>query len=187
MRIASCLSLLVGVLILGYAEQASAGVNVSALAGYGMPGQPAGDDLMRFGVGARLGYTLPIIPLYFGASSTFHMGSKDDLPGAQNNYLNYHALEFGAELGLAGVGIRPYLMAGIADVNTDRDADGGFLSPAFGAGLAPYYNIIDTAIFDLFIGLDARFIYLTTQIDGPDGSQQITKFPVYLEVGGRLF
>jgi hypothetical protein len=180
-------ALAAAIVTLTFTSTASASVAASAFGGYGLPKEASGEDLFRLGLGGRLGYTFPLIPLYFGASSTLHLGSADDEPDAETNALSYHCLEFGADLEILSVGLRPYLMAGVADVVTTRDVDGGFLSPAVGVGVAPYYNIIDSALFDLFVGLDWRFVVLTHELDNGDNSTQITRFPLYLELGARLF
>jgi hypothetical protein len=163
---------------------ARADLSAGIFAGTAVPSKSDGDDLFRLGLGARAGYSFPI-PIYIGAATTFHMGSKDDGEGAANR-LSYHTLELGLELKLAAFGVRPYTFAGAAKVTSTRDIDGGFWSPCYGLGIAPWWSFLRTPVIDAFIGLDIRAISLTHLLENGDTQQGITRLPIYLQAGVRL-
>ncbi|SRR5690606_16050164 len=180
----SLLAVGVGLAALSFGSTAAAEISAAAFVGTGLSGE-AGEDLMGFGVGARAGYTM-LIPIYLGVAASLHQGTADDEPGAINNSMSYYGAEAGVQLELGSFGIRPYLMAGLADVETTRDVDGGFLSPYLGVGVTPYWTFLDLPGIDLSVGLDLRYLQTTSSIDNGDNEGPATALPLYLTVGASF-
>ena len=187
MHLSHRLSVAIGLIAVSLTSTAAADISGGILGGYGLPPGSDNGDLFRIGYGARAGFTLPVLPLYFGAQSTFHLGSKDDEPGVEPNKISYHGLEAGLDLTWDEYGLRPYAMGGAAIVDSSRDVDGGFTSVYFGLGVTPSYTFVDLPLLDLYIGLDLRAVGVLTPIDNGDNETQIVAFPVYAQIGARLF
>lgn len=164
---------------------ASAELSASAFGGFGLPPEDGGEDLFRFGLGARAGYSF-LIPIYIGGAATFHHGSTDDEAGASRNYLNYYGAEAGVDLTFGPLGLRPYAMGGIASVDTTRDRRGRFTAPYLGLGVMPTWRFLDLPGADLFLGLDARWLQVLKQIENGDTSQSAGGLALYLNVGVRI-
>jgi hypothetical protein len=84
-------------------------VSAELLAGYGI------NEPFRLGVGARIGYTLPI-RVYFGAYSAYHFGSTNS---TVNGDFRYHVWlaggEGGYEIPVGPIVVRPYLGLGLGE------------------------------------------------------------------------
>ena len=173
-----------GLAIVLFGSVAAAEISAAAFVGTGLSGD-SGEDLMGFGGGARAGYTM-VIPIYLGVAASLHQGTADDEPGAVNNSMSYYGAEAGVQLELGSFGVRPYLTAGLADVETTRDVDGGFLSPYWGIGVTPYWTFLDLPGVDLSVGLDLRYLQTTTPIDNGDNESPATALPLYLTVGASF-
>jgi hypothetical protein len=169
-----------------WSAPAHAELTAGIFGGYGLPHEEDGDDVWRWGYGARAGYTF-LLPVFIGASSTFHTGSRDPEADVPQQHLNYHLLEAGVDLTFGEFGLRPYLGAGVASLTTTRDADGGFLSPAIAAGLTPSIRFIDLPGVDLYAALDVRYVMLTRMVDNGDNRYAESDVPVYLSVVLRAF
>jgi hypothetical protein len=168
------------------ASHARADFSAGVVGGYGLPRQADGDDVWRWGYGARAGYTF-LLPVYIGVASTFHAGSADDEAGAPRQTVSYHGLEGGLDLTLASLGLRPYVSAGLADLTTTRDVKGGFLSPFVAIGVMPSLRVVDLPGLDLYLGLDARYVRLLRLVDNGDNSHPESALPVYVTALLRAF
>jgi hypothetical protein len=90
------------------ANASDSGVSVAALLGY------SGNDL-NMGVGARLGYTLPVVPVYLGGTFIYQLGQSQSGPGVdQSSHLYYFGAEGGYSISVDPVVIRPYIGLGPA-------------------------------------------------------------------------
>lgn len=178
-------SVLLGLAFSLVSATAAAELSAGVYGGYGLPPKDGGEDHLRFGYGARAGFSF-VIPIYVGAAATWHTGSKDPEPSVPRNYFNYYGVEGGVDFTVGPVGLRPYAMVGAADVHSTRSADSSFWSPYYGFGLMPTWRFLDLPGIDLFLGLDARFVHVTKKLEKGDTAQGLTGFPVYLSVGARI-
>ncbi len=172
-------------------QPAFADISLGAFGGHGLPPAEDGDDPFRWGFGGRLGFTLPIIPIYIGAAATAHLGSEDGGAGTTSS-LRLYGLEGGLDLDFDGVGLRAYALGGAADLETTQDKDGGLLGAYVGLGVMPSLRFIDLPAADFYLGIDARYVQMVTATRADDGTDDVIEeqyyrsFPVYLTLMGRF-
>ena len=175
-------SIALGLSLCALSGSAAAEISAGVFGGYGFPTKTSGEDLFRFGYGARAGYSF-IIPIYLGAQATFQQGSYDRyLDERRRNYLNYYGLEAGVDLTLGSLGIRPIAVAGLADIHSAHS----FISPYFGLGVMPTYRFLDLPGVDFFVGADVRLIKVMKDVRTLQAKVGITEVPVYLCIGARI-
>ena len=96
----------------------TSGLSAAVLAGYGT-------NNLNLGFGARVGYTLPAIPIYIGGTFLYHLGTSESstIPsftgGApttidSSSSLYYFGAEGGYNISLGPVALRPYVGIGAA-------------------------------------------------------------------------
>jgi hypothetical protein len=142
------------------ATASAAGPSAGLLLGEGFK------DGYNFGIGARGGFTLPVIPIYVGGTFVYHLGhSESTSDGDVKANLFYFGAEGGYEFSAGPLTVRPYLGLGYANVMTSRP---GFCTPNMcpppvsnSDSQAAFWPGV-TALFPIggfFIGGDARYVF----------------------------
>jgi hypothetical protein len=127
------------------------GTSVSALVGYGT-------NSLNLGFGARIGYTLPAVPVYIGGTFVYHLGTSESFLGYE---ISSHAMYFGAEGGYnvsAGpVVVRPYLGLGATMVTA---SSGSISASDTKFSLWPGAALL-VPLGPGFVGVDMRYLVVT--------------------------
>jgi hypothetical protein len=152
--------------------------SASAVVGYGVT--LGGDRVHGFGGGVRAGDTLSV-PVYVGAVGLLYAGSHDPGEPEVKHSTRDVLLEGGYAFSAAPVVLRPTLRGGLAWVRTERDVDGGFVSPQLGLGVTA---LVHVQHFHAGLDLDARSD--TRLVDNGDNAYSIATAGVYLLFGGQL-
>jgi hypothetical protein len=161
-RLFACCSALTAVALTAPATAKSpsardAGLSAAALLGV------VWKDNVNLGLGARIGYTLPDLPFYFGGTFIYHPPpgpAPIHTPhGDSSERLYYYGVEVGYAFAVGPVIVRPYLGLGPATATTSVPCGGpclqvpGDTKPAAWAG--------GTLLFPMgsaFVGGDARML-----------------------------
>lgn len=154
----------------------TSGFGVSALAGY------ATKD-MNFGVGARLGYTLPVLPVYVGGTFVYHFGTSESavLAGSSietSTKQYYYGVEAGYSLGLGLVALRPFVGIGASTLKGSATActlgvcSGTVDVSSSNFAIWPGLDIL-LPVGPVFVGADARLLH----------AGDINAFAAYATVG----
>jgi hypothetical protein len=159
-------------------------ISVSLLLGYGISLEKGGNP-WGFGFGLRGGYNIDKI--YLGARFVYYLGESQTvtIPGFGTASSTVNIWELGIEGGYDVAAsdkfvVRPLLGLGLASIGVSSSSLGGsgsastskfFLAP----GVAALYDVTD----NIFLGLDARFIIIT--------SSPVTKGLTFLANGGMRF
>jgi hypothetical protein len=146
------------------------GVEIGAEVGYGTsPGGTAVNPL-GIGFGARAGITF--YGLYVGVDAVDYLGSGDGNGG------QYHALQFGGELGygfkVRSLTIRPKIGAGEIYL---LGSAAGLTSPAIPTDLSPYLEPGAVALISagvVYIGIDAGALVIVSQPEYTQSGSQYT-------------
>jgi Outer membrane protein beta-barrel domain len=155
------------------------GLSAALLLGYGM----TFDLPYNVGLGARVGYTLPM-NLYVGGTFVYHLGESKDYPD-HSTKMNvwYVAGEVGYSLAEAPLVIRPY--GGIGMARASRDVTGRDVT---GLGSQSLTRLVFwpgvTALFRIgnaFVGADMRYVVMTNVSDRSSGNS----LGMFLTVGMR--
>ncbi|HEY8075401.1 MAG TPA: hypothetical protein VIF62_14855 [Labilithrix sp.] len=134
-------------------------ISATGLVGYASEG-------LKFGVGARAGYTLPQ-HIYVGGTFVYHFGEGNEVASVS---AFYPAGEVGYDFRIGRATIRPYGGGGVLFVHASVDFMGQSQSAtkSYGAvypGLAAFYDIPD--IDGFYVGGDARVLF---NLDGGNPS-----------------
>ena len=117
--------------------------------------------------------------LHLGLHGTFHVGTRFE---DRQNRVVLLGTEAGARIGGELIALVPYLIVGLASVQSERNTEPWLLRSYFGTGfsleLEPWHPVV--------VALDARFAYIplgSSQFDteGPDGT-----FDILLTAGAHL-
>jgi hypothetical protein len=134
------------------ASAAFAGPSAGLLFGNGFK------DGYNLGIGARVGITLPVAPVYLGGTFIYHIGKTDPTAfGDVTRRLFYFGAEGGYDSGLGPLVIRPYLGLGYASPNESHP--GGSSSNSKFA-IWPGVTAL-VALAGFFVGADARYVIIT--------------------------
>ncbi len=150
----------------------TSGLSAAALAGYGA------DDLLKFGLGARVGYTLPGTPIYLGGTFVYHSGTSESSPLMESTGKTYYyGLEGGYHIALGLVALRPFVGLGVATTEQKMSRSSGDTSirPLGVAETTPTVSSAEktftgyasiwpglallVSIGPVFVGADARFLH----------------------------
>jgi hypothetical protein len=121
---------------------------VAALLGYST-------NNLNVGIGARIGYTLPAVPVYVGGTFVYQMGQSRSVPGVdQSSHLYCFGAEGGYSIGVDPVVIRPYIGLGPAIASSSFGGVSSSTSKfAFWLGVD-----VLLPLGPLFIGVDGRYL-----------------------------
>ncbi len=145
-------------------------ISATGLVGYASEG-------LKFGLGARVGYTLPQ-RIYVGGTFVYHFGEGNEIASVS---AFYPAGEVGYDIRIGRATIRPYGGGGVLFVHSSFDfmgqsqsktASSGVLFP----GVAAFYDIPNASGF--YVGGDARLLF---SLDGGNPS-----FGVFANAGIRF-
>jgi Outer membrane protein beta-barrel domain len=169
----------------GEANPVMPGVSAALLLGDGFK------DGYNIGIGARVGYTLPM-NLYIGAAFTYHLGKSQDngLGGTAKTTAMIYGLEVGYALAVGPLAVRPYI--GVGQVAWKFDT-GDMTIPGLGtvagtSGSDSYLTFWPgvTALYPLgnaFVGVDLKYNIVTGL---PSGADSANAFGAFL-TGGWSF
>jgi hypothetical protein len=160
-------------------------ISVALLVGFGLSLEKGGNP-WGFGFGLRGGYNIDKI--YLGARFVYYLGESQSVsvPGVGAASTTINIWELGVEGGYDVAAsdkfvVRPLLGLGLASIGVSSSGSFGaggsastskfFLAP----GVAGLYDVTD----NIFLGLDARFIIIT--------SSPVTKGLTFLANGGMRF
>jgi hypothetical protein len=129
----------------------ASGPNASALLGYG-----ASD--LNLGIGARIGYTLPLVPVYFGGTFVYHVGTSQDTPGVDSSaHLFYLGAEGGFSISIDPVIIRPFVGVGPAIA---KSTFAGTSSSSTKFAFWPGVDLL-LPLGPVFVGIDGRYLVVS--------------------------
>jgi hypothetical protein len=129
----------------------ASGPSASALFGYG-----ASD--LNVGLGARVGYTLPVVPVYFGGTFVYHLGKSQDTPGVSSSaHLFYLGAEGGFSIGIDPLIIRPFVGVGPAIAKSTYS---GTSSSTTKLAFWPGVDVL-LPLGPLFVGIDGRYLVVS--------------------------
>jgi Outer membrane protein beta-barrel domain len=133
------------------ARAGDSGMSLAALVGYST------NDL-NVGIGARAGYTLPVLPLYFGGTAVYQMGRSESVPGGTlSAHLSYVGAEGGLAIDVDPLVLRPYVGLGPAfATSTDIDEVRSATHFAFWPGLD-----VLVPLGPVFVGADVRYLVVS--------------------------
>lgn len=129
----------------------ASGPSASALLGYG-----ASD--LNVGIGARVGYTLPAVPIYFGGTFVYHLGKSQDTPGVNSSaHLFYLGAEGGFAIGIDPLVIRPFVGVGPAIAKYE------FAGKSSSTTKFAFWPGVDVLLplGPVFVGIDGRYLVVT--------------------------
>jgi hypothetical protein len=163
MRRVPVLLCVLGVTFTPVVALAGSGLSAAALLGFAT-------DNLNLGLGARIGYTLPSVPVYLGGTFVYHLGQSQSVFGVEASaHLYYLGFEAGYEFATGPVTIRPYLGIGPATISVS-----GEVCPVFVTGVpCQSYSESDTRLAAWpgasvlvplgawFVGGDARFLLVS--------------------------
>jgi hypothetical protein len=145
-----------------------AGLSAGIQVGYGF------EDAYKFGLGARVGYTLPYPKVYIGGTFVYHFGESESVGGlTSSEHLLYVGPEGGYDFVIPSVPqllIRPYLGLGFESVSVSESGsetiEGVTIAPSASASSSGFsFWPGCTALYSftpaLSAGLDARVVVAT--------------------------
>jgi hypothetical protein len=133
------------------ANAGDSGASAAALLGY------AANNL-NVGIGARVGYTLPAVPVYFGGTFVYHLGQSQSVPGTDvSSHLFYLGAEGGFSIGIDPLVIRPYVGLGPAIAKSTYS---GTSSSSTKFAFWPGVDVL-LPLGPAFVGVDGRYLIVS--------------------------